>query len=47
MTGNQDNQDNPGMNVPPPLIYVLPLILGLLLDRRATSPSCSAVRQEA
>jgi protein-S-isoprenylcysteine O-methyltransferase Ste14 len=38
MTGNQDNQDNPGMNVPPPLIYVLPLILGLLLDRRAHLP---------
>ena len=29
-----DNQDNPGINVPPPLIYVVPLILGLLLDRR-------------
>ena len=33
-----DNQDNPGINVPPPLIYVVPLILGLLLDRRAHRP---------
>jgi protein-S-isoprenylcysteine O-methyltransferase Ste14 len=33
-----DNQDNPGINVPPPLIYVVPLILGLLLDRRAHLP---------
>src|SRR3712207_1359223 len=30
-----DNQNNPGIKVPPPLIYVVPLILGLLLDRRA------------
>ena len=29
-----NNQDNPGIEVPPPLIYVVPLILGLLLDRR-------------
>jgi protein-S-isoprenylcysteine O-methyltransferase Ste14 len=29
-----DDQDNPGINVPPPLIYLLPLVLGLLLDRR-------------
>ena len=34
MTDNHDNQDNPGINVPPPLIYVVPLIMGLLLDRR-------------
>ena len=33
-----DNQDNPGINVPPPLIYVVPLIVGLLLDRRAHLP---------
>ena len=33
-----DNQDNPGIRVPPPLIYLLPLILGLLLDRRAHVP---------
>ena len=29
-----DEQDNPGIRVPPPLIYLLPLLLGLLLDRR-------------
>ena len=29
-----DDQDNPSINVPPPLIYVVPLLLGLLLDRR-------------
>jgi protein-S-isoprenylcysteine O-methyltransferase Ste14 len=29
-----DDQDNPGIKVPPPLIYLLPLVLGLLLDRR-------------
>ena len=29
-----DNQDNPGIRVPPPMIYLLPLILGLLLDRK-------------
>ena len=33
-----DNQDNPGINLPPPLIYVVPLLLGLLLDRRARLP---------
>jgi protein-S-isoprenylcysteine O-methyltransferase Ste14 len=33
-----DDQDNPGINVPPPLIYVVPLILGLVLDRRAHLP---------
>jgi protein-S-isoprenylcysteine O-methyltransferase Ste14 len=33
-----DNLDNPGINVPPPLIYAIPLILGLLLDRRARLP---------
>ena len=33
-----DDHDNPGINVPPPLIYVVPLILGLLLDRRAHLP---------
>ena len=33
-----NNQDNPAINVPPPLIYVVPLILGLLLDRRAHLP---------
>ena len=34
-----DDQDNPGINVPPPLIYLLALILGLLLDRRSHLPS--------
>lgn len=33
-----DEQDNPGIRVPPPLIYLLPLILGLLLDRRSHVP---------
>jgi protein-S-isoprenylcysteine O-methyltransferase Ste14 len=30
--------DNPGIKVPPPLIYLLPLLLGLLLDRKAHLP---------
>jgi protein-S-isoprenylcysteine O-methyltransferase Ste14 len=33
-----DDQDNPGIKVPPPLIYLLPLVLGLILDRRAHVP---------
>ena len=33
-----DDQDNPGITVPPPLIYLLPLVLGLLLDRRRYIP---------
>jgi protein-S-isoprenylcysteine O-methyltransferase Ste14 len=33
-----NDQDNPGIKVPPPLIYLLPLLLGLLLDRRAHVP---------
>ena len=33
-----DDQDNPGIRVPPPLIYLLPLVLGLVLDRRAHVP---------
>jgi len=33
-----DYQDNPGIRLPPPLIYLLPLILGLLLHRRAPLP---------
>lgn len=33
-----DGQDNPGIKVPPPLIYLLPLLLGLLLDRRVHVP---------
>jgi protein-S-isoprenylcysteine O-methyltransferase Ste14 len=38
MTDNQDNQDNPGIKVPPPLIYLLPLVFGLVLDRKAHVP---------
>jgi protein-S-isoprenylcysteine O-methyltransferase Ste14 len=30
-----DEQDTPGISVPPPLIYLLPLASGLLLDRKA------------
>ena len=33
-----DEQDNPGIKIPPPLIYLLPLVLGLVLDRRAHVP---------
>jgi protein-S-isoprenylcysteine O-methyltransferase Ste14 len=33
-----DERDNPGIRVPPPLIYVLPLASGLLLDRRVHAP---------
>jgi protein-S-isoprenylcysteine O-methyltransferase Ste14 len=33
-----DEQDNPGIRVPPPLLYLLALLLGLLLDRRAQVP---------
>src|SRR5215212_9410338 len=33
-----DERDNPGIKVPPPLIYLLPLVLGLVLDRRAHVP---------
>ena len=33
-----DNQDNPGIRVPPPLIYLLPLAAGLVLDRRLHLP---------
>ena len=33
-----DEQDNPGIRVPPPLIYLLPLGAGLLLDRRLHVP---------
>jgi protein-S-isoprenylcysteine O-methyltransferase Ste14 len=30
-----DERDNPRIRVPPPLIYLLPLVAGLLLDRRS------------
>jgi protein-S-isoprenylcysteine O-methyltransferase Ste14 len=33
-----DGQDTPGIRVPPPPIYLLALLLGLLLDRRAHVP---------
>ena len=33
-----NNQDNPGINVPPTLIYVVRLILALLLDTSAHLP---------
>jgi protein-S-isoprenylcysteine O-methyltransferase Ste14 len=33
-----DAQDNPAIRVPPPLIYLLPLLLGMLLDRRSHIP---------
>ena len=33
-----DDQDKPGIRVPPPLIYLLGLLSGLLLDRRAHVP---------
>jgi protein-S-isoprenylcysteine O-methyltransferase Ste14 len=35
---SNEEQDNPGIRVPPPLIYLLPLILGLLLDKKAHVP---------
>ena len=37
-----DERDNPGILLPLPLTYLLPLILGLLLDRGIPSPSCRA-----
>ena len=33
-----EGPDNPGIWVPPPLVYLLALLLGLLLDRRAHVP---------
>jgi protein-S-isoprenylcysteine O-methyltransferase Ste14 len=33
-----DDQDNPGIRVPPPLIYLLGLLLGLLVNRRFRVP---------
>jgi protein-S-isoprenylcysteine O-methyltransferase Ste14 len=33
-----DERDSPGIRVPPPLIYVVPLLLGLLLDKRRHLP---------
>jgi protein-S-isoprenylcysteine O-methyltransferase Ste14 len=34
----EDKQDNPGILLPPPLTYLLPLVFGLLLDRRIHVP---------
>jgi hypothetical protein len=44
---SNDEQDNPGIKVPPPLIYLLPLSWGCFSTGRRTSPSCRAVRREA
>ena len=33
-----DDRDDPGIKVPPPLIYLLPLVLGSVLDTRAHVP---------
>jgi protein-S-isoprenylcysteine O-methyltransferase Ste14 len=33
-----DEPDNPGFLLPPPLTYLLPLVFGLLLDRRIHVP---------
>jgi protein-S-isoprenylcysteine O-methyltransferase Ste14 len=33
-----DDQDNPGVRVPPPPVYLLALLLGLFLDKRAHIP---------
>ena len=35
---SDDEWDNPGIKIPPPLIYVLPLLLGLLVDSRRHLP---------
>jgi len=35
---SNDERDDPGIKVPPPLIYLLPLLLGLILDRKAHVP---------
>jgi protein-S-isoprenylcysteine O-methyltransferase Ste14 len=35
---SNDKQDNPGIKVPPPLIYLLPLLLGLMLDKKKHVP---------
>jgi protein-S-isoprenylcysteine O-methyltransferase Ste14 len=33
-----DDQDNPGIRLPPPPVYLLALLLGLFLDRKAHVP---------
>lgn len=34
----EDERDNPGFLLPPPLTYLLTLVLGLVLDRRSHLP---------
>jgi hypothetical protein len=41
-----DYRDEPGIKVPPPLIYLVPLVLGVLLDRRRYLPLLRTARQE-
>jgi len=36
-----DHQDDPAINLPPPLIYAVPLVLGLVLKRRVRLPFLS------
>jgi protein-S-isoprenylcysteine O-methyltransferase Ste14 len=38
VTSARDEADTPGIKVPPPLIYLLPLLLGSLLDRTSHIP---------
>lgn len=38
MADYRDERDNPGIKLPPPLIYLLPLVLGVILDTRAHVP---------
>jgi hypothetical protein len=42
----EDEQDNPGIGVPPPPIYLLPLATGVLLDERLHVPflPCAVAR---
>lgn len=35
---SDDQRDNPGIKVPPPLVYLLPLLLGYMLDRKVHVP---------
>ena len=42
-----DNQDNLGIKVPPPLIYMVPLILRCFSTGGRTSLSCLAEQHEA
>ena len=40
-----DKRDHSGIVAPPPLIYLRPLVLGLLLNRRFPVPPCHAFRR--